>query len=302
MPLTSGSVTKYRLGAPAQIWLNYNLKNQYDVGTSMGGVVFSYKPTYFDAIADQAIAAVQRWRTEEHADVVLSLPEVCVTNMLIAMGYTAGSDTATASGTQAVGGTITLTVNGTPGTTGYSYQIAAINSNGDGIPPTAVAATTGAATLTSVNSITINLPTAPAGATGFRIIRSASAGTPASTGLIGTVADNATSFTDTGIVATAYTPSAAQPATPATDSFTLGGQVYVPAYQLDVAVPRNDGSGLNWRYRFWSVTADGTTAIDWKRDKNSEISLTLSCLANLGQATGAFFGKITDEISSGALA
>src|SRR5579862_8880371 len=98
MPLTSGSVTKYRLGPPAQIYLNYN-SSLLDVGTSMGGVTFTYRPTYFDAVADQAIAAVQRWRTEEHAEIKMSLPEISVQNLLIAMGYTTGSDTATAIGT-----------------------------------------------------------------------------------------------------------------------------------------------------------------------------------------------------------
>jgi hypothetical protein len=298
MPLTSGSVTKYRLGAPAQIWLNYNLKTQYDVGTSMGGVVFTYKPTYFDAIADQAIAAVQRWRTEEHADVVLSLPEVSVQNLLIAMGYTAGSDTAAAAGTLGVAGVATLATNGTPASTSYSYQIFNFDSNGDGIPATAVTIATGPVTLTSLNSITITLPASVAGQTGFGIMRTVGGG---STGLLWRVADNAISFTDTGLVATTYTPSAAQPVTPASDLFYIGGQTYVPSYQLDVAVPRNDGSGLNWRYRFWSVTADGNVTIDWKRDKNSEISLTMSCLANLGQNVGSFFGKITDEIPVGSL-
>jgi hypothetical protein len=298
MPLTAGSVTKYRLGPPASIVLNYNLKQQYDVGTSMGGVVFTYKPTYFDAIVDQAIASVQRWRTEEHADIVLSLPELSVQNLLISMGYTAGSDTAAAAGTLGVAGVATLATNGTPGSTSYTYQIFNFNSNGDGIPATAVTIATGPTTLTTVNSITVTLPAAVVGQTGFGIMRTVGGG---STGLLQRVADNAISFTDTGLVATAYTASIAQPATPAQDLFTFGGQVYVPSYQLDVVVPRNDGSGLNWRYRFWSVTADSTTTIDWKRDKNSEISLTLSCLANLGQTVGSFFGRLTDEIPTGAL-
>jgi hypothetical protein len=298
MPLTAGSVTKYRLGAPAQIWLNYNLKTQYDAGTSMGGVVFTYKPTYFDAVADQAIAAVQRWRTEEHADVVLSLPEVSVQNLLLAMGYTEGSDTAAAAGTLGVAGVATLATNGTPGAVTYTYQIFNFDSNGDGIPATAVTIATGPTTLSLVNSITITLPASVSGQTGFGIMRTVGGG---STGLLQRVADNAVSFTDTGLLATTYVASIAQPITPAQDLFTFGGQVFVPSYQLDVAVPRNDGSGLNWRYRFWSVTADGNVTIDWKRDKNSEISLTLSCLANLGQSVGSFFGRITDEIPTGAL-
>ena len=158
--------------------------------------------------------------------------------------------------------------------------------------------TTGPTTLSATNTITLNLPAAPAGAVSWSVIRS-SGGGGLGTGLIGTVAENATSFTDTGIQAAAYTPAVAQPSTPATDSFGFGGQIYVPAYQLDVVVPRNDGSGLNWRYRFWRATADAETSVDWKRDKNSEIALTLSLLADLGQQTGRFFGKFVDEIPFG---
>lgn len=297
MPLSSGSVTKYRLGPPAQIYLNSN-SSLLDIGTSMGGVVFTYRPTYFDAIADQAIAPVQRWRTEERAEIKLSLPEISVQNLLISMGYTSGSDTAAASGTLAGAGTATLTVNGTGASVTYTYQIFAYDSNGDGIPATAITTAVGPTTLSATNSITLNLPTAPVGASGFGIMRTVGGG---STGLIARVADNATSFTDTGILATTYTASIVQPVTPATDSFTFGGQIFVPRYQLDVAVPRNDGSGLSWRYRFWSVTADSETIIDWKRDKNSEISLTLAVLANLGQATGSFFGRFLSEVPLGSL-
>src|SRR5579862_1546562 len=119
----------------------------------MGGVTFTYRPTYFDAVADQAIAAVQRWRTEEHAEIKMSLPEISVQNLLIAMGYTTGSDTATAIGTLSAANPPTLAqVNGTPGVTSYSYELAAISSiNGDSVPSTALAVTTGAATLTATN-------------------------------------------------------------------------------------------------------------------------------------------------------
>lgn len=297
MPLTSGSVSKYHLGPPAQVYLNANT-SLLDVGTSMGGCVFTYRPTYFDAVADQAIAPAKRWRTEERAEIKLSLPEISVQNLLIAMGYTPGSDTATAAGTLGTAGTATLTVNGTGAAVTYTYQIFVSDSNGDGIPATAVTTSLGPTTLGATNNITLNLPATPPGGTGIGIIRTVGGTTQ---GLIARLADNATSFTDTGIAATTYTPSAVQPNTPATDQFTFGGQIYVPSFQLDIAVPRNDGSGLYLRHRFWSVTADSETSIDYKRDKNSEISLTLACLANLGQATGAFFGKWLSEIPAGAL-
>src|ERR1019366_2788530 len=111
--------------------------------------------------------------------------------------------------------------NGTPGSTSYSYQIFNYDSNGDGIPATAVTIATGPTTLTSVNSITITLPASVAGQTGFGIMRTVGGG---STGLLQRVADNAISYTDTGLAATAYVASIAQPATPAGDFFNIGGQ------------------------------------------------------------------------------
>ncbi|HEX4774984.1 MAG TPA: hypothetical protein VH234_05715 [Candidatus Saccharimonadales bacterium] len=97
---------------------------------------------------------------------------------------------------------------GTAGGTSYTYAITALNANGGTtlISPTTTTAT-GNATLdgTNFNQITW---TAVAGANSYKIYRTASGGTPSTTGLIGTVNANTTlSFNDTGIAGTTAAPT-----------------------------------------------------------------------------------------------
>jgi hypothetical protein len=67
---------------------------------------------------------------------------------------------------------------------------------------------TGNATLTGVNFNTIPMPAVPAGSVdNWKVIRTVSGGTPASLGLIATVASTVTTVNDTGAAATAYAPA-----------------------------------------------------------------------------------------------
>lgn len=104
---------------------------------------------------------------------------------------------------------------GAAGATAYSYRIIAINSRGErSMISAATQVADGNAVLTAVNFNRITWA-AVAGADHYLIIRSASAGNPASTGLIGTTDDPDTlTFDDTGIVATAYSNPAANETTP----------------------------------------------------------------------------------------
>lgn len=98
-----------------------------------------------------------------------------------------------------------LSTSGTAGSTSYSYKITAVLY--DGVTGTAASAVatiaTGNATLTGTNKI--NLAIAPvAGATYYVIYRTASGGTPSSTGRIGLTAS--TTFSDQGFAGDSSTP------------------------------------------------------------------------------------------------
>lgn len=129
----------------------------------------------------------------------------------VQVNQTAGATGAISSGalTTAAIATPSLSVSnqGTPGTTHYTYEIAAVygyqlSASG------AIQTTTGAATLngTNFNRITI---TPVANAAAYNIYRTASSGTPSSTGLIGTATAEATTFDDTGLAGDNKTPPVA---------------------------------------------------------------------------------------------
>lgn len=98
-----------------------------------------------------------------------------------------------------------ITHGGTPGSTAYTYKVTAIDANGETEVSTGTATATGAATLNGTNTNIVTW-TKVTGATGYKIYRTASSGSPSTTGLVGTVGDVAT-FTDTGIAATDSPPS-----------------------------------------------------------------------------------------------
>jgi FtsP/CotA-like multicopper oxidase with cupredoxin domain len=115
-----------------------------------------------------------------------------------------------------------VTTAGTPGATSYSYSVLAYNANGDGVPSPATTVSTGNATLSATNYNNITWA-AVANAAGYRVLRTASGGSPATLGLIGSVLATAPlSLSDTGPTATTYTANTANPvAIPSSSSYVL---------------------------------------------------------------------------------
>ncbi len=95
---------------------------------------------------------------------------------------------------------------GTPGSTTYTYELVAVNANGDTLPSSAVSTTTGNATLNGTNYNTVTWTTPVAGASQIKVIRTAGGATQ---GLIATVPASQGSVSDTGLAATPYTPAGA---------------------------------------------------------------------------------------------
>lgn len=113
-------------------------------------------------------------------------------------------------------GNLGVVVLGTPGTTSYSYQVIAHSATGVTGPSNTATATTGNAVLSAGNRISIQIPMV-AGCTYFDVYRTASAGTPATTGKIAThdcyttqliPTENASilAVTDTGLAGDGTTP------------------------------------------------------------------------------------------------
>jgi hypothetical protein len=84
-----------------------------------------------------------------------------------------------------------------------SYQVVALNANGDTLPSATVTTNAGPTTLSGTNYNTIAWTTVT-GATGYKVVRTA--GGP-SQGLIATLGATATSYQDQGAAGTAYTPA-----------------------------------------------------------------------------------------------
>ena len=85
---------------------------------------------------------------------------------------------------------------GTPGAKTITYKITATNATGESDVSQGTTITNGATTLTSVNFNRLTWTAVP-GATGYKIYRTATNGTPSTTGLIGT--STAATFDDTGL-------------------------------------------------------------------------------------------------------
>lgn len=101
----------------------------------------------------------------------------------------------------------TVTPTGTAGTTDYSYEVVAIPSYGGATSGAITQTATGNATLSSTNYNALSW-TAPTGGTGtisYNVYRTASSGSPSTTGLIASGL-TATSFDDTGIAGDGTTP------------------------------------------------------------------------------------------------
>jgi hypothetical protein len=129
---------------------------------------------------------------------------------------------------------------GTAGSTAYTYVVSAVDSVGE-VPCTGVATATGNATLTSGNSNLITWNDTP-GAQYYNIYRSASSGTPGTTGLIGTVYPSGAatySFSDTGIaVITTRVPT-----TNTTGSVKVPGSIFCSGLVLNGPTSANTTAG-----------------------------------------------------------
>ncbi|MEO6513661.1 MAG: right-handed parallel beta-helix repeat-containing protein, partial [Candidatus Saccharimonadales bacterium] len=94
----------------------------------------------------------------------------------------------------------TLVKVGATGALTWGYKVSALDGFGETLASTETTLSNGVSPLTGSNYITINwVPIG--GAVQYKVFRTTSGGTPATTGLIGTVAGNVQTFNDTGIAA-----------------------------------------------------------------------------------------------------
>lgn len=128
--------------------------------------------------------------------------------------------TGTVSGTLSLQGAITaaqlaspsaptITNGGTAGTVSYSYAVTAYDGVGETLASSNGTTSTGNAALSATNYNTITWTEIP-GATKYKVYRTATSGTPATTGLIATVtatANGTTFLNDTGLAASGTVPT-----------------------------------------------------------------------------------------------
>jgi hypothetical protein len=286
---------RIRLGAPDYMVLDANTATPIDLGASTGGATLAYTASYLPIEIDQTILPMNAYKTKE--DVLFSVSLVQETASLVAAAMSLGTDliTTTAAGPMTTPATPVITTGGTPGVATWGYQVIAVGPNGDSIPSIAGTVTTGNAALTTTNFNVITW-TANAGAfLGYKVYRSASGGTPASTGLIATLGPGVLTFNDTGIVATAYTLSVANPTNSQQDQVFFGGRLAVPFHVFDWQVPKNDGTGNKWLGHLNRVFSSKAITIDYKRDKVTEVAkMELMALADTTQAVGRQAGWLAE--------
>jgi hypothetical protein len=244
---------------------------------------------------DQTILPANAYKTKE--DVLFSVSLVQETASIVAAAMSLGTDliTTTVAGAMTTPAAPTVTPTGAAGVIGYSYQIVAVSANGDSMPSTAGTTTTGNATLTTTNYNALSWVANAGAFLGYKVIRSASAGAPSTTGLIATLGPGATSFNDTGFAATAYTPAIANPTNSQQDQIFFGGRLAVPFHTFDWQVPKNDGTGNKWVGHLNRCFSSKAVTIDYKRDKVTEVAkMELMALADTTQATGRQAGWISE--------
>jgi hypothetical protein len=185
-----------------------------------------------------------------------------------------------------------VTVTPTGGSaTAYSYKVAAVSANGTVSPlSTAGSTAAGAATLTTSAYNTITWTTA-GDAVGFYIVRSASSGTPASTGTIGYVnSGSATSFVDTGIVAYGNT-TATQPIP------TLA------AGTTPTVTPQGTAASTNYSYKISAIGPNGVWGAEGSAGSTSTGAATLTTVNNnkiTWTAVSGAVGYVIDRTVGGA--
>lgn len=107
----------------------------------------------------------------------------------------------------------TVAPQGTTGAATWGYKIAVVGQTGDTLLSPQGQTTTGNATLTAGNFNRITASALPGHAVGWRVIRSASGGTPAGVNvdISGVLPVTQTTFSDTGIAGSAYTAAGSNP-------------------------------------------------------------------------------------------
>ena len=205
----TGTTSGQQVAAPTPVVLTDVNGNalQFEVGSGSGSVVFQNEPTLNQPILESPT--------------------------FVAGGLNSQLATPAAP---------TVTQGGTPGTTDYSYTLSGYDQFGcETKTPTATQTTAGASTLNSTNFNVITAPaTLPVGQVGWNVYRTASSGTPSTTGIIGQITTAGGSLNDIGITADGST----------VPSWNETGMVYaVPpagpaatAYGQFVLTPFNDSS------------------------------------------------------------
>ena len=184
-PKTAGRpVDLIEVGYPTSGALASSLAKQQSFVAAMFGIWDAYHP--------RIPTVVFNWE----ADLSEQLAE------LVAIGgWGGGACQAPAGSPPAAPAAPAVTPQGTSGTRTWQYYVVAANANGNSWAGATGQTATGAATLSSTSYNRISW--APvAGATQYKVMRLASGGTPATTGLIATTA--ATTFNDTGAASSTY--------------------------------------------------------------------------------------------------
>lgn len=165
--------------------------------------------------------------------------------------------------------TLAVVPQGTPGSTAYTYGLVGVDANGKkSLVETDVEAS-GNAVLDETNFNRMTW-TDVAGYISYEIWRIASAGTPATTGLIGTVLATVQTFDDTGLAAVAGTASAA-------NTTGIGDEIALNHYNGDLSVS-GEGVGTGtyqlegtfggiWMNEGSALTAAGVLAVTRKYTK-----------------------------------
>lgn len=288
---------KIRLGACDTMLLYAGQANATDLGASQGGCELTYTPTRFAVEIDQVTLAAASFTTKEEVEFAVVVIQYQMGLLNASLGYGSASSsgvTTTASGSLTTPSGGTATPVGTPASTTYTYTWVAFSSAGDSIPGTAITTATGPTSLTSTNYIQVTGCGAVTGAVGYKLIRTVGG---AAQGLIGTYYGSPpASVNDTGLVASAYTASIANPTYPNSDQIWFGGTAFVPNGTFDFSVPKNDGTTNKLRGHVNKVYSAKAIKIDYKRDKNTEMNkLSLMALADTTQAAGKMAGWLIEE-------
>jgi hypothetical protein len=197
----------------------------------------------------------------------------------------------------------TVTPTGTTGSTSYSYAIVAIDASGQSAASLATQTTTGNATLSATNYNTISW-SAVSNATSYNIYRTASSGTPSSTGLIGQVSSNTIVFNDTGLAGNSTSaPSVSSVGTIVLNTNTSSGSVnldqLLPPGTITLVSPPIIGSvtpvgtigSTSYTYEVAAVVANGATTYPSSTFTQFQGNATLSAVnyntISWGAVTGA---------------